>query len=498
MPTLFDLAAGKVPPKAEPVPDPMLVPIVNTGAELGNGFSIGQRVRTNKVLYASILADVHGASGVYPRRHDGALLAWLEKHGRPDSEFFSHVDGVTDQLRRPNDEKGACVPSGWLADVLGKVDSDSRSMVVRIALPQPDGTTFVAYISGVTVNDVATVRGRPYVKGLDPVRGGFDRKEKGVPPAGNVDLAKLDERIDASVRNSFAPLADAQQKAMSGVLEGAMDGFKSVLAEVDERINKARPVVIKVGKRPDVRIDLAHVTLPRTLALVANGFNVMLVGPAGCGKTTLGEQVATALGRSFAAISCSLGMPESVIVGKCIPNISGGTDRYVRSSFVRLFTEGGVFLADEMDAADASTLLLFNSAIANGFINLPTGELARRHEDFSFIAACNTFGNGADRMYVGRSQLDAATQDRFVGATLSLDYDRDLETRLCPDDLIRKRVWHIRDKARELKLRRTVSTRMILACNTLVHQVGDSLDVALLAVTEGWTAEDRKACGVTR
>jgi hypothetical protein len=40
--------------------------------------------------------------------------------------------------------------------------------------------------------------------------------------------------------------------------------------------------------------------------------------------------------------------------------------------------------------------------------------MIERHKDFICIAAANTFGMGANRVYVGRNQLDAATLDRFV------------------------------------------------------------------------------------
>ncbi len=49
----------------------------------------------------------------------------------------------------------------------------------------------------------------------------------------------------------------------------------------------------------------------------------------------------------------------------------------------------------------------------------------KAHENFRVIAAGNTFGNGADYDYVGRSQLDAASLDRF--AMIRIDYDSKIE-----------------------------------------------------------------------
>jgi hypothetical protein len=51
--------------------------------------------------------------------------------------------------------------------------------------------------------------------------------------------------------------------------------------------------------------------------------------------------------------------------------------------------------------------------------------MVKRHPHFVVIAACNTFGRGADRDYVGRAQQDAAATDRF--ATIVMDYDEAAE-----------------------------------------------------------------------
>ena len=51
--------------------------------------------------------------------------------------------------------------------------------------------------------------------------------------------------------------------------------------------------------------------------------------------------------------------------------------------------------------------------------------MIKRHPDFHFIAAANTYGSGATLDYVGRNPLDAATLNRFVFTPV--DYDEKLE-----------------------------------------------------------------------
>ena len=121
-----------------------------------------------------------------------------------------------------------------------------------------------------------------------------------------------------------------------------------------------------------------------------------------------------------------------------------------RSQFVEFYEEGGLFLLDEIDAADANVLLVINQALANGHLPLPnriTNPQAKRHSDFVLIAAANTFGNDANRMYVGRNQLDESTLDRFRIGQVVMDYDRELEKSILADSDLLQRLWTIRRKA---------------------------------------------------
>ncbi len=72
-------------------------------------------------------------------------------------------------------------------------------------------------------------------------------------------------------------------------------------------------------------------------------------------------------------------------------------------------------------------------------------------------AAANPFGAGADAQYVGRSQLDAATLDRF--SFVPMDYDEKLELAISSNDAWTRHVQAFRRAVRELKLRHVVSPR---------------------------------------
>lgn len=256
-------------------------------------------------------------------------------------------------------------------------------------------------------------------------------------------------------------------------------------------IKQAIEVKLPTGQVNQVE-GKAHASLARVIRLAAARRNVLLIGPAGSGKTHLASQVAQALGLSFAHVSCSAGMSEGQLTGRLLPIGDGGKFEYVRSEFVRCYEEGGVFLFDEIDAADSNTLLVLNSALANGemaLANRPANPIAKKHPDFVAIAAANTFGTGADRQYVGRNQLDESTIDRFRIGQVEMDYDAEVEKALCPDDSLRSRLQGYREKIRVNRLRRIVSTRFLRDAFVMT-QAGDSdgeIDSALFA---GWSADE--------
>lgn len=227
----------------------------------------------------------------------------------------------------------------------------------------------------------------------------------------------------------------------------------------------------------------AHPLFEKCARLVAAGLNVLLVGPAGSGKTHLAHAVADALGLDFGAVSCTAGMSESQLLGWLLPTGDGGRFEYNPAQFISL-TEAGnsLFLFDELDAADPNLLLVANTAFANGGLHVPQrlhAPYVTKGDRAFYMATANTYGSGADMQYAGRNQLDAATLDRFY--VLDVSYHAELEAAIMgadapavPDwkpatdepqaiaaDLRDLHAWLIgvRDRANGAKLRRVVSTR---------------------------------------
>jgi cobaltochelatase CobS len=262
--------------------------------------------------------------------------------------------------------------------------------------------------------------------------------------------------------------------AASAATDPAMAAFQAFMAAVAPKVDATQvhqivddrlrglvlPVQVEIKRDGEVRKveGLAHKSLPVVIRRLQRK-NVLMVGPAGTGKSHIAHQAADALGMEFYSISLTPQTPASSIVGYMT-----ATGEYVKTAFRTAFEHGGVFLFDEVDNGHPSTLGIVNSALANGTMAFPDG-MVKRHPDFRCVASANTYGRGPDRAYVGRQALDAAFLDRFT--VITVDVDEALEEALCMAtglDGVRVKaalayVRHLRAKAYEYKMPLVFSPR---------------------------------------
>lgn len=283
--------------------------------------------------------------------------------------------------------------------------------------------------------------------------------------------------------------------------------LNNVEQRIKEEAAKLNPTVVMLGEiKMGETKQRPHKKFTDLVKKVHLEKQALLVGPAGTGKSTLAKQVAESLGLPFASISCTAGMSEAHLTGRMA--IDGS---YIRSEFVKFYEEGGVFLLDEVDAADNNTMLIINSALANGFMSVSNrvdNQIAKRHSEFICIAAANTTGDGATSQYAGRNQIDGAFMDRFVGCKIEVNYDTELEANILQSfPLALTTLNRIRENVVNHKIRRIVSTRAYISASKSIsydteheklnqaNAVKQYLDTFFI----GWTNEERKKAmdGVT-
>jgi MoxR-like ATPase len=314
--------------------------------------------------------------------------------------------------------------------------------------------------------------------------------------------------LTLNAQDPMAALALALAPHLRPMLEG-LDGDEvtaRIQAQIKAALENYQPkqthddaprgqiIVMKPKTAPRLLDGIHHKDAAKVIKLAAHGLNVMMVGPAGCGKTVIAKSAGLAFKKRTTIISCSAGMTEAQLLGRLLPLGEGGSFVYVESPFVKAYREGGVILLDELDAADSNLLLAINSALANGEMYIEARAASgldvrvERHPETVILAAANTWGSGSDTQYVGRGALDASTLDRFY--RLAVDYDHALEARLGPSEVVAK-VHAIRAAVREKKIRRVVSTRLITRLSQAMA-AGYTMTDALVDELGAWTQDERQ------
>lgn len=275
-------------------------------------------------------------------------------------------------------------------------------------------------------------------------------------------------------------LVAAAKDKVQTITDSAVDA--AVKAAV-EAVQIHRPVRIEIKTRdwkilPD---DYRHPVFQDLLIALSVRESVYLVGGAGSGKTTITAQAAAALDLPFYSTG-AVGMAYQLL------GFINAEGNYMETDLYKAYTGGGVFLFDEIDASSAQALLAFNAIAANDLAAFPCGTV-KRHDDFVIVAAANTFGNGANRRYVGRAQLDGATLDRF--GFIAMDYDEKLETAISLNDVWTAWVQKCRAVAAEHRMEVIISPRASIKGGKLLAAGMPVEKVANMYVFKGMSDTDR-------
>jgi len=311
------------------------------------------------------------------------------------------------------------------------------------------------------------------------------------------ELEEAQGQLTEALGRTRRELAEAREEVVLSAGRFARDEAVRVVAEaVAEQVP---PVVeVRVAEADPVRVGgHSHVVLPDVLLALGAGCHVLLVGPAGTGKSMMARQTAEAFGQEFHALSLGPTTPMSKIFG-----YYDAHGQYHGTPFRSAFEHGGLMLLDELDSGHPGLLAELNQALSIRSCAFADGMVAA-HPEFRLIATANTYGTGGDRQYVGRQALDAATLDRFV--VIDVPVDEDLEERIAlahapsrPEDTLRviEEVRRLRATAAEKRLPVMFSPRAGIDAAKLL-QAGASVEQAIRwRVVRGMSAAHRSALGL--
>ena len=298
-------------------------------------------------------------------------------------------------------------------------------------------------------------------------------------------IGDMGNKIEAM--NTNTKLEDALIQGI--VSKGKELATEELETELKDRLDKfirdtygALPQKLTIVHK-DIEYDktgIFHKMFEKVLKLVDMNLPVMLTGGAGAGKNFMLEQVANALGLDFYYTSTIT--QEYKLTGF----IDGG-GKYHETEFYKAFTQGGVFMLDEIDASIPECLVILNGAIANGYFDFPTGrEIA--NENFRVVCAGNTVGLGADLVYTGRNVLDGATLDRFV--LVEIDYDSRIEENLCQDEDLRNFLYDVRHSVKVNHINHIIGMRCFKYAYELLMNDFDKEFIVKSVILKGLQQDD--------
>ena len=253
-------------------------------------------------------------------------------------------------------------------------------------------------------------------------------------------------------------------------------------------------------------IQNAHKIKPSTLEMsdikwkylvrsAVRGKNIMMVGPAGCGKTQAAKDLPKATNRPFFYFNLGATQdPRATLIGNT--HFKDGATMFDESAFVKAIkTENAVVLLDELSRAHPEAWNILMSVLDEGqrYLRLdedvesPTIMVA---SGVSFIATANI---GTE--YTSTRVLDRALMDRFEIIEvdiLSLSQEEDLLTKRFADTVSAALIHSVADiadatrkewRSEDGKLSTMISTRMtVRICELLADgfSLTEAAEVAIL------------------
>lgn len=313
----------------------------------------------------------------------------------------------------------------------------------------------------------------------------------------NNKLSNLNGGVD-SLDNKLYDIRDNTNKSKleEALIEGIIEKGKQLATEDLEKEIKERlddfiketygvlPKKIEINNNGNVTTTtingLTHYKFEEILKIVDKKIPLMLTGPAGAGKNYTLEQIAKALNLDFY-------FTNAVTQEYKLTGFIDANGIYHETEFYKAFKNGGIFFLDEMDASCPESLVILNSAIANGYFDFPNGRI-NANENFRVVSASNTYGTGADMVYVGRNVLDGATLDRFV--VMPFEYDERVESNLAYDNELFDFIKSLRKAISDNSLRYIVSMRATINATKMLEIGIDKSEILKNAIVKNMQVDD--------
>jgi len=242
-------------------------------------------------------------------------------------------------------------------------------------------------------------------------------------------------------------------------------------------------------------LEMSDIKWKYLVRSAVRGKNIMMVGPAGCGKTQAAKELPKATNRPFFYFNLGATQdPRATLIGNT--HFKDGETSFDESAFVKAIqTENAVILLDELSRAHPEAWNILMTVLDEGQrylrldedVNSPTIRVAA---NVSFIATANI---GTE--YTSTRVLDRALMDRFEIIEvdiLSLSQEEDLLTKRFGNKVSGSLIHAVADiadatrkewRSEEGKLSTMISTRMtVRICELLADgfSLSEASEVSVL------------------
>lgn len=207
------------------------------------------------------------------------------------------------------------------------------------------------------------------------------------------------------------------------------------------------------------------------------GKHVLIEGPVGVGKTTLGAALARYFDQSFIRVDGDERYTETKMVGFFDPPIvlkkGWNWESFIPGPLVQAMKSGGVLFLNEVNRLPEGTQNALLPALDEGIVEIPKLGTLKSKEGFMVIATQNP------EEYVGTTVLSEALKDRFIW--IRLDYQSEEEeieivksrSNCTNDKVIRFAVKVVRETRNHPEIIRGASVRGAIDIAQLFTHLGE-------------------------
>jgi nitric oxide reductase NorQ protein len=267
------------------------------------------------------------------------------------------------------------------------------------------------------------------------------------------------------------------------------------IMEIKKEMTPELQLITNAHKIKPASLEMSDVKWKYLVRSAVRGKNIMMVGPAGCGKTQAAKDLPAATNRPFFYFNLGATQdPRATLIGNT--HFKDGQTTFDESAFVKAIqTKDAVILMDELSRAHPEAWNILMTVLDEGQRYLRLDEdidspLVKVASGVSFIATANI---GTE--YTSTRVLDRALMDRFEIIEvdiLSLSQEEALLTRRFGDSVSANMIHAVADiadatrkewRSEEGKLTTMVSTRMtVRICELLADgfSLTEAAEVAVL------------------